>query len=77
MLRKKGIGVTKKRAPAILPHTEKQLWDKKVLNTDTPEGLLNAVFYYNRKFFCLHGIQEQYQLRFSQLIRHTNPDRYT
>ena len=47
MLRSKGIGVVKKRAPAILPHVEKRLWDEGVLSVKTPEGLLNAVFYSN------------------------------
>ena len=51
MLRSKGIGVVKKRAPAILPHVEKRLWDEGVLSVKTPEGLLKAVYYSNGKTF--------------------------
>ena len=67
----------KEKSSSNLPHVEKRLWDEGVLSVKTPEGLLNAVFYSNGKNFCLRGIQEQYHLRFTQLIRRTNPDRYT
>ena len=41
-----------------------------------PKALLNAVFYYNSKNFCVRGVQEHFNLRFDQLHRYTNPDRY-
>ena len=34
------------------------LWEKGVLGIDTPESLLQAVFYYNGKCLCLRGGKE-------------------
>uniref|UniRef100_A0A1X7V015 ZMYM2-like/QRICH1 C-terminal domain-containing protein n=1 Tax=Amphimedon queenslandica TaxID=400682 RepID=A0A1X7V015_AMPQE len=55
---------------------EKQLWDSTVLNVTTPIGLLHAVFFYIGKVFCLCGGAEQRNLKPSQFIRHSNPDKY-
>ena len=35
------------------------------------------MFFYNDKNFCLRGVQEQYNLRFSQIVCQYNPDQYT
>ena len=43
---------------------------------DTPQSLLNAVFYYNGRNFRLRGIREHHNLCFSQIVRLTNPDQY-
>ena len=40
-----------------------------MLSLDTPEGLLQAVFFYNEKNFCLRGGEEQRELKFSQFNR--------
>lgn len=42
----------------------------------TPKVLLNSVFFYNGKKFCLRSVQEHHSLCFSQLHRATDPDRY-
>jgi len=50
------------------------LWDAGVLNTHTPLGLQNAVFYAIGKTFCLRGGQEHRTLKLSQLQR--DSDKY-
>ena len=63
-LRSSGIGATK-HTESISPEEEELLWTSKVLNVDTPLGLLRAVFFYNGKCFCLRGGQEQRELKIS------------
>lgn len=75
-LRSEGIGVLKKRASVIPKSVEHTLWSTGALSLSSPQGLLNTVFYCNGKNFCLRGISEQYSLRFSQIVRCWNPDRY-
>ena len=76
LLRCNGIGLQKKRTEVITPQIEQKLWDDGILGLHSPSSLLNAVFYLNGKNFHLRGVQEQATLRFSQLLRFTNPDRY-
>ena len=45
-------------------------------NSDTQQGLQNAVFFYVGKVCCLCGRQEQQELKILQLFRYTNPERY-
>lgn len=45
------------------------MWDSGVLNTTTPRGLQNAIFYVFGKTFCLRGGQEHGALKLSQLQR--------
>ena len=40
-------------------------------------ALLNAIFFYNGRCFHLRGVQEHEQLKFGQIVRNSNPDRYT
>ena len=48
-----GIGAETK-ATAVLSVTEEdKLWECGVMSLDTPVGLLNSVFFYNGKKFCL------------------------
>ena len=75
-LREDGIGAESKHTPSISIEDENTLWDKQILNTYTPRGLLNAVFYYNGKNFVLHGGQEHRDLKLSMLTRLKDPDRY-
>ena len=56
---------------------ENQLWDSGVIGTDSPRSLQNAVFYYNRKNFCLRGGEECRQLKISQIQRVHSHDGYT
>ena len=54
-LREDGIGAESRHAPRISIEEENLLWEKGVLNTTTPRGLLRAMFYYNGKNFILRG----------------------
>ena len=66
-LHSEGIGTTKNQAEVISLHEEKQLWATEALTYNTPQGLLNAVFYYNGINFCLRGGDEHRNLHESQL----------
>ena len=68
-LHKKGVGADVKKTQPLTSHDEIKLWEKGVLRVDTPQGLLNCVFFYNGKNFCLRGGQEQRDLKLSQLHR--------
>ena len=68
-LHSQGIGRNAKHAERISANEENQLWESGVLNTPTPKGLQNAVFYAIGKIFCLRGGQEHRALRLSQLQR--------
>ena len=50
-------------------HWQKKLWSTGVLNPDTPQGLLNCIFFLNGKKICLRGGVEHKNLKPSQLIR--------
>ena len=67
-LHSKGTGSTKKSASMLGPEEEKKLWDTGVLNLST---LLQAVFFYNGKNFCLRGGAEQCNLKISQFRQQT------
>ena len=43
-LQSKGIGTEAKATPVMSVHEEDILWNKKILDLDTPIGLLWAVF---------------------------------
>ena len=75
-LRGTGVGVERKRASIICQDDEEKLWTSRVLGIHSPIALLNAVFYLNGKSFCLRSVSEHYNLRFSQLVRKKDPDRY-
>ena len=47
---------------------EQHFWESGVFNTQTPEGLLNAVFYYNGVNFVLRGGEEHRSLKLSQFV---------
>ena len=75
-LRSSGVGAESVQTEGISHEEENRLWESGVLNTDTPKGLLRAVFFYNGKCFCLRGGQEHRELAVSQLKRRHDPDRY-
>ena len=77
MLRNNRIGVERKRAQIITADIEVQLWAKGILGCHSPQALLNSVFFYNGKLFCLRGVNEHLNLLFSQLRRSSDPDCYT
>ena len=67
-LRSSEIGADSSDTEAI-SREEESLWSSGVVNVDSAQGLLRAVFYYNGKCFCLRGGQEHRVLRLSQLKR--------
>ena len=75
-LRVEGVGVQVKHASVITREEENLLWEQGVLNLNTPLGLLRAVFYSNGKAFCLRGGKEHRNLKISQFVRQSDPDRY-
>ena len=75
-LRTNNIGTTVKHAEIFTAKEEDMLWEKEVLGTHSPKALLNAVFYFNGKNFCLRGGEEHRCLALSQICRQQNPDSY-
>ena len=43
-LHQAGVGTSTKRTPVLSPEDEDKLWASKVLNPETPQGLLNCFF---------------------------------
>ena len=75
-LHESGVGATKKSAEVITRENEDKLWKSGVLNTTSPGGLQNAVFFNVGKVCCLRGGEEQRNLKPTQFTRHHNPERY-
>ena len=75
-LRKNGIGAEVKHTPIVTKEEEDQLWRSGVMGTDTPKQLLQTVFFYVGKVFCLRGGVEQRGLKVSQFQRKYNPEHY-
>lgn len=71
-----GIGADGKHTEGMTVEEESHLWTSKVLDVESPKGLLRAVFFTCGKCFCLRGGMEHRQLSVSQLKRLKNPDRY-
>ena len=74
-LHSEGVGAESKHTPTITIE-ENTLWEQGVMNTSSPRGLLNAVFFYNGKNFALRGGKEHRDFSLSMLVRKENPDRY-
>ena len=67
-LHSEGLGCSLK-TEAVTEEDEEQLWAKRILDPETPQGLLNCVFFLNGKNFCLRGGVEHRNLKPSQLRR--------
>ena len=76
-LTKEGVGCDSKHTEIVTKDEENILWASGVLGLDTPRSLLNAVFYYNGKNFCLRGGQEHRDLKLSQFTREHDHYLYT
>ena len=79
-LREQGVCATTKETEVLTDGDIDRLWACGVLNMHTPQGLLNAVFFYNGMNFLLRGGGEHRALKFSQLSRNVSPEgrvRYT
>ena len=57
--------------PVLSEDEENTLWKKGSISMDNPTGLLNAVFFYNGKNFCLRRGAEHRNLKILQLRRET------
>ena len=75
-LHQSGIGTKKTSAKVILDEDEEKLWKAGILNTTTPIGLQQAVFYYIGKACCLRGGEEHRGLKSSQFSHLYDPERY-
>lgn len=60
----------------IAPDIQEEFWRKGVLGFHSPQALLNTVFFFNGQNFCLRGVGEHFNLRFTQIQHATNPERY-
>ena len=68
-LHPEGIGCSEKKTVALTNADEEKLWQSAVLNPETPQGLLNCVFFVNDKNFCCTVGVEHRELKLSQLCR--------
>ena len=68
-LRAEGVGAEKHSAKPFTKEDENKLWELGIMGTYSPTPLLRAVFFYNRKNFCLRGGKEHRNLKLSQLKR--------
>ena len=68
-LHSQGVGCNAKPTDALTREDEGKLWDSGVLNQNTPQGLLNCVFFLIGKNFCLCGRSEHCGLKLSQFCR--------
>ena len=62
-LHSQGIGCSSKQTKVLTDEDEEKLWSTGVLDLETPQGLLNCVFFLNGKNFCLHGGAEHRDLK--------------
>ena len=79
-LREEGVGATSQPTQLVTDDDIDRLWSSNVLSLDTPQGLLNAVFFYNGNNFLLRGGIEHRELKLSQVKKNTSPEgrlRYT
>ena len=77
MLSKAGVGSVKRQADIITIEEENILWNQKILGMDSPEQLLNTVFYVIGLNFALHWGEEHRSLclgKASQISQHVLPD---
>ena len=65
----KALACSINHTETLTDEDEEKLWQSGVLNPDTPQGLLNCVFFLNGKNFCLRGGAEHRDLKISQLKR--------
>ena len=77
LLRKKGIGATKKHAAVICPEDEIQMWESGVLGVDSQWSLARATFFVVGLHFCLRGGQEHRELAVSQFTIFPSDGSYT
>ena len=65
-LHRMGLGASSKQAEPITPDEESLLWTSEQLGTHSAKALLNTVYFYNCKVFCLRSYDEHRNLRCAQ-----------
>lgn len=65
-----------KSAESFSEEEEERLWSSGVLSTETPNGLLRAVFFLNAKNFGIISAHSHRGLKLSQIQRDLSPPRY-
>jgi hypothetical protein len=63
-----GVGIVRKQAEPLTEDHELILWDKGLFTTETSEGFLYLMFFYNCKLFGLRGGDEHRSLEREQFI---------
>ena len=76
-LRSEGVGAEKHLAKPFTIDDENKFWSLGEMGMNTPVSLLQAVFYYNGKIFCLRGGEEHRNLKVSQFRRTEKGYTYT
>ena len=79
-LREGGVGASSTHTQTLTDLEIEKLWTSGVLSVESPQGLLNAVFFLNRRNFLLQGGSEHRELKLSQIKKNTSPEgreRYT
>jgi len=71
-----GVDSDSKETEVLSKDEEKQRWEGGVLECNSPKALFQAIFFLNGKNFYLRGGDEHRSLKFSQLNRHNEPNRY-
>ena len=61
-----GLGASSKQAEPITPDEESLLWTSGQLGTHSANALLNTVYFYNCKVFCLRSYDKHRILRYAQ-----------
>lgn len=69
-----GVGTTRRQAEVVTLDEEEQLWQTRVLSSESPLSLLRAVFYLNGINFVLRGGDEHRRLKISQFSFINVPD---
>ncbi|ESO93009.1 hypothetical protein LOTGIDRAFT_162034 [Lottia gigantea] len=64
-----GIGVHKKKADIKTKDQEDMLWEQSLLGEDTPQKLIDTVFYLKRINLCLRGGKEHHSIKIACVAR--------
>ncbi len=67
-LHKDGVGVSKVQIRVITMEEEEQLWEKRIIGTQSPTLLLNGVYFYCGLHICLGGGDEHRNLKLSKFV---------
>ena len=66
-LKQKGLGNRPNVAHPLSKNDEEKLWETKQFGSETPQSLINTVWYFNAKLFGFHGVHESRQLMWGDL----------